>query len=520
MVQKQQMDYVLFFTTIILCAIGVLTVYSASTVWALQSQPPLPAAYFAKRQLISAVLGVGLMTGVSQLSHRVWYRYAPLFMMINLGLLLLVLIPHIGWAQNGGRRWIGHGSLHLQPSEIAILATVVYLAFFFTKQAMLLHDLKHGLLPSLLIIGANFLLIFAEPDMGTAMILLATALAVVFTSGVRLKPLLLTLLSLTPVLIVLALLESYRSNRIIAWFHPFAHMNSISYQLVQGMTAISAGGWFGRGFGQSIEKAGYLPYPQNDFIFPVFVEEWGLIGAVSLLIIFLVFMWRGFRVARHAPDRFGALLSVGLTTMMAINAFINLGAVTGLLPVTGVPLPFISYGGTALIMNMISVGILLSISRRSLENEPEADELAEVIEATELQERRQAQHRGNIKGLPGLGEDFPSRRAQVRSFRPLHRTQQNPQPFWQSQREISAGSESQNNRSIKDKLGSHKSSRTATRPSRGKTTLQHRPPEMTWRERNAHWYENSTFPRASQQKSRQKRDTKLGRRNRPPDSRH
>ncbi|RIV28725.1 putative lipid II flippase FtsW [Alicyclobacillaceae bacterium I2511] len=516
--QKQQMDYILFFTTLILCAVGVLTVYSASTVWAIQSQPPLPAAYFANRQLISAILGVGLMIGVSQLPHRVWYRFAPLMMMVSLGLLLLVLMPHVGWSQNGGRRWIGHGSLHLQPSEIAILVIVIYLAFFFTKQAMLLHDLKRGLFPPLLIIGLNFLFIFAEPDMGTAMILLGAALSVVFTSGVRIKPLILTLISLTPVLIILAMLESYRSNRIIAWLHPFAHMKSLSYQLVQGMTAISAGGWFGRGFGQSIEKAGYLPYPQNDFIFPVFVEEWGLIGAVTLLAIFSVLIWRGFHVARHAPDRFSALLSIGLTTMMAINAFINLCSVTGLLPVTGVPLPFISYGGTALIMNMISVGILLSISRRGLVEEPEEDELAEVIEATEVQQRRQAQRRNNVRGLPGLGEEFPSRQAQVRPFR-SHKTQQNTNLGWRGQRNLSTGLESRENRFSNSKSGSRKPLHMSSSSNPGKAEVQNRIPEMTWRERNAHWQELTPSTRTVQKKPSQKRHKKSGKSSRPPDFR-
>jgi cell division protein FtsW len=398
--QQHQMDYVMFFTVLILCGVGILTVFSASSVVAMQSYG-YPPAYFAKRQLVWSVIGLIGMFLVSRIPYRVWYRYSVLLMAISWLLLLLVLIPGIGTSANGGRRWIGPGSIHLQPSELAIIAIVVYFAFFFTKQVALIDNFKRGLLPALIVAGITFGLIFLEPDMGTALTLLATCMVVVFASGARLKPLFILSGALAPVLIGLAFLESYRSDRITAWLHPFQHANNEAYQLVQGLTAISAGGWFGRGFDMSVEKLGYLPYPFTDFIFAIFTEEWGLVGAIALLTTFGVLIWRGFYTARHSPDRFGALLAIGLTGMITLKTIINLGAVTGLLPVTGIPLPFISYGGTSLLMNMLAVGMLLSISRYTLDVEPESDQLAEVIPVEDVEQLRDRKLRSEEPALPG-----------------------------------------------------------------------------------------------------------------------
>jgi cell division protein FtsW len=466
-VQKHQMDYVLFFTVIVLSVIGVLTVFSASTVIALQSNPPLPASFYAKKQLISGILGIALLIVLSQISHRTWYRFAVIAMFVNLFLLTIVLIPGIGVKTNGGRRWLAHGSFHLQPSELALVATIMYLAFFFTKKISVLHNFKRGLIPALVMTGINFLLIFAEPDMGTGLTLLGTAIVLIFASGARLKPLLLFVGSLLPVLIGLTFLASYRSSRIAAWLHPFKHAGSISYQLVQGMTAISAGGWFGRGFDMSIEKAGYLPYPQTDFIFPVFVEEWGLVGAIALLVAFGVLIWRGFRIARHSSDRFGALLAVGLTGMITVNAVINLGAVTGLLPVTGIPLPFISYGGTALIINMMAMGILLSVSRYTLDEEPEADQYADVIAADEVEQFREKRVElpKRVRQPQRLAEG--RRPGRVESFHTQgNRSESRAPSNWRARQEIAAG-------------------RSESRKVQNMTRKSTNAP--SWRERNSNW---------------------------------
>ncbi|WP_054970847.1 putative lipid II flippase FtsW [Alicyclobacillus ferrooxydans] len=412
-IQRHPIDYLLFTTVILLTAAGVITVFSASTYIALQSNAP--ADSYALRQLISAAVGLAGMIGLSWVPHRIWYRYAAPVMGIGLFLLLIVLIPHVGWSTNGGRRWIGHGSFHLQPSELAIIATVVYLSFFFTKQVTMMDNFKRGLMPALVVAGINVVLIFVEPDMGTAMTLLGTSLVIVFASGARVKRLVITMLIVTPVLVIAAMKASYRSARLASWLHPFQHMDSASYQLIQGMTAISAGGWFGRGFDMSLEKAGYLPYPQTDFIFPVFVEEWGFVGAIALIATFAFLVWRGFRIARRSPDRFGSLLAVGLTCMIIISSIINLGAVTGLLPVTGIPLPFMSYGGTDLIVNMAAMGILLSISRVTLAEEPEADELADIVSVEDMEERRE--RRAPVSKPPVAGLDIVAQRREAEALR-------------------------------------------------------------------------------------------------------
>lgn len=397
------MDQVLFFAVVLLAVAGIITVYSASSVIALQSNPPLPADYYAHKQLISVAVGLVAMVGLSYIPYRIWYKFMAPILLGNFLLLFLVLA--VGWSTNGGKRWIGHGALHLQPSELSMIAIAIYLAYIFTKKVTLMHNFQRGVLPALVMVGLNVGLIFAEPDMGTGFVLLAMSLVVIFSSGAKIKPLVIFIGCLIiPGLIGFSMI-SYRSARISAWLHPFQHTDTISYQLVQGLTAISAGNWFGRGFGQSIEKMGYLPYPQTDFIFPVFVEEWGLVGAGALVATFGILVWRGFSNARRSPDRFGALLCVGLTSQVILSALINLGAVTGLIPVTGIPLPFISYGGTDVIVDMASIGILLSVSRVTLDVEPEADELAPVIDVTDAIERRERTPRPLREKPPLVGVD-------------------------------------------------------------------------------------------------------------------
>jgi len=331
------------------------------------------------------------MIFVSTIPRRVWFRLTVPGLVSNFFLLLLVLVPGIGRSAYGGRRWIGTGSFHLQPSEIAIITTAMYLAYFFTRKAHVLERFKVGLRPALIVVILAFGLIFAEPDMGTSLTLLGTSLAIIFASGARMKHLLVLLGAAVPAMLILALSASYRSSRIQAFVHPFTNAQGSAYQLIQGWTGIAAGGWFGRGFGMSIEKTGYLPFPYTDFIFAVFTEECGFIGAIVLIGLFAIMVWRGLWIARHAATRFEYLLAVGLTCMIAVATFINLGAVTGVLPVTGIPLPFISYGGTSIIVYLGAVGMLLGISRSTLDVEPEADMFADIVDLNTI---RSVQHQG------------------------------------------------------------------------------------------------------------------------------
>ncbi|WDL99319.1 cell division protein FtsW [Alicyclobacillus sp. ALC3] len=500
--ERHQPDYILLFTVVILCAVGVVTVYSASTYFALDSG--LAPNHYAVRQLIASFLGLGLMFVAAQISYTVWYRWAPRFMFGVLMLLTLVLIPGIGISKLGGRRWLGHGSFTIQPSEFALIVLALYLAFFFSKQVAFSDDFRRGLLPALVVTGLNFGLVFLEPDMGTALTLLGVGLIVAIGSGARLKPLLIFIGAAFPVLLGLALGSHYRSSRITAFLHPFPETAS-TYQLLQGWTAITNGGLFGRGFGMSIEKTGYLPVPHIDFIFPVFVEEWGVVGAVALLAVFGVLIWRGFWIARHAKDRFGAVLAVGLTSIITVGTFINLGAVTGLLPVTGIPLPFISYGGTSLVISLLAMGMLLSVSRYTLDEMPESDELATVIEVSEARERLAAR-----SGFATAKELSKQRGASVERLRKKRTSNKRPPTHgtWRASDEVAATrtksskgrttrstanssaargswsstrSSGKTSESSRSRSSSSQSGRTSDRNSTYRSTNQS---SMTWRERN------------------------------------
>lgn len=472
---RHQPDYVLYFTVAILCAVGLITVYSASTYDALNNGHA--PSFFATRQLYYAVGGLLVMIACVRIPVRFWYHLAAPLMLVNIG--LLVLVKLVGHKALGGQRWIGTGSIHLQPSEIAVVSTALYLAYFFSRKVTVLYDFKRGLRPALIVIALNFLLIFIEPDMGTALTLFATSLVILFASGAPLRRLFIIVGITSPILVGLAM-TSYRFRRLLAFIHPFSAsmQNTAAYQLIQGWTAISAGGWFGKGFGMSLAKTGYLPMSDSDFIFPVFVEEWGFIGGVALLITFGVLIWRGFYTARHAPDRFTALLAVGFTSMITIAAVINLGAVTGLLPVTGIPLPFISIGGTSLVMNMASMGVLLSISRYTLDYEPEADELAEVVDVEHARERQAPTGARELDELVSKRRQKP---AEVRPLRPK-RTAKSREGAWRARQEVAATKAGVARRSS-GPSGLNDNSRVhhTNNPTKRKASSGR---QLTWRERN------------------------------------
>lgn len=371
-------DSLLIFATILLCAIGVIQVYSSSSIYAIQDG--VSPADFARKQLVFGLFGLIVFFLVSFIPERVWRRFAAHAMVANFFLLLVVLVPGIGKSSYGGQRWLGTAGFHLQPSELAVILTILYLSMFFTHKVAESENFKKGLRPALIVVVINFLLIIAEPDMGTALTLLGTAVTVIFASGVSFRRISMIFFAGIPFLIIFSVTASYRSSRVKAFLHPLANAKGSAYQLVQGWTAIAGGHLFGRGFDMSIAKSGYLPFPYTDFTFAVFVEEWGFAGATVLLCLFGILFWRGLHIARHANTRFQALFAIGVTAMMVVGTFINLGAVTGLLPVTGIPLPFISYGGTDLVVNLASMGILLGISRTNLPFEPDADELADIVD--------------------------------------------------------------------------------------------------------------------------------------------
>lgn len=362
---RHRPDFILLFVVLLLVSIGLLNVYSASIIWASQHLQDTPS-YFFVRQLIWALLGTFAMFFIMNFNYRFFLRLAKAGLVLSMVLLILVLL--VGKEVGGAKRWIDIGFLSMQPSEFAIFSVILYIAFLLTKKEEHLSDFKKGVLPSLIIAAVPAFLILIEPDMGTSFLLLSVAFCMLYSAGTRGKHLLMILSAGALAAIYFVLNKSYRSGRISAFLDPWNPVNKDSaHQLKNSLYAISSGGWTGRGLGHSIEKFLYLPEPHTDFIYAILTEEWGIIGATVVILLFAILIWRGTVIAARIPDRFAFLFSIGITSMIGIAAIVNIAMVIGLFPVVGIPLPFISYGGSSLFVKMISMGILLNISRYTVE---------------------------------------------------------------------------------------------------------------------------------------------------------
>jgi cell division protein FtsW len=347
-----------------LVAIGVVMVYSASSISALLRNDD-PARY-GIAQAVFAAIGLTAMVIVSRIDFRI-YRYLALpAYFAALALLFLVLIPGIGHEAGGSRRWLDLPVVGgFQPAEVAKLAIVLYLAHWLDRRGRAAHGIRGGLVPFGLLVAPGFVLILLEPDLGTAGIYVAAAFAVFFMSGARLTG----LVAIGGTVLAAAALfisrTPYQLQRVTTFLDPERDPLGAGYNTMQALMALAMGGLAGVGLGASRQKYLYLPAPSTDFIYAIIGEEWGLIGTLVVLGLFVVIAWQGYRIAVHAPDTFSGLLAAGITTWIVAQAAINMMVVTALWPVTGIPLPFISYGGTALIINLVAVGVLLSISREA-----------------------------------------------------------------------------------------------------------------------------------------------------------
>lgn len=347
-----------------LLVFGLLSVYSASSFVA-RSQG-LPDSHFVVQQLGRAAVGGLALAAGALLDYRIYRRLAWPLLAATALLLVLVVLPWthgIAPAVNGARRWLDLG-ITFQPSELAKVAVVVWTAHLAVKKQDRLHSLRYGLLPFLLVLGPLLLLILVEPHFSATMIAGALALVVLFAAGARLGHFLVLGLGALPLLYDQVVNTGYRMNRVLAFLNPTLDAEGVGYQLRQSLIAVGSGGVFGVGFGESTQKLHYLPEPQNDFIYPIIAEEWGLIGAGAVLLLYLAWTFLGLRIAAAAPDLFGRLLAIGLTAIVAIGAFGHIGVTVGLLPTTGVSLPFVSAGGTGLVVAMGSTGVLLNIAAR------------------------------------------------------------------------------------------------------------------------------------------------------------
>ncbi|MCT1397649.1 cell division protein FtsW [Paenibacillus sp. LC231] len=383
-------DFQLLILTLLLVGFGLIMVFSSSSSLAVFNEKfnndPL---HFTKRQVAFAVLGTLVMFVAMNINYK---KYKKLFIPVFfLTLMLLILVVIIGSATNGATSWFNLGKFGIQPTELAKIATIVYLAALITKKGERIRQWKGGFFPVLIIVGIVAGLIMLQPDLGSCFILVATSGLLIYAGGASLKHILgcisLVALGLVLTLGVGSLFNSggdqeeasknYKMGRIEAFMDPFHDESDTGYNLVQSLIAIGQGGVTGAGYGESVQKLHYLPNPYNDFIFSVIGEEFGFIGTAIFLLLYLYFILRGIIVSLRCSDPFGTLTGVGIMGLIAIQAFINIGGVTNTIPITGVTLPFISYGGSSLLVMMLSMGIVLSISRDS--NRPMKEEQVKSV---------------------------------------------------------------------------------------------------------------------------------------------
>lgn len=356
----------LFALTIVFVLFGLLSVYSAGSYVA--HTRGLQDSHFLFGQASRAAVGLLAMVVASLIDYRVYQKLAWPILAVAVALLVPLVLPGteaIAPEWNGARRWLQVG-VTVQPSELAKLAVVIWVAAIAVKKQECLHDFREGVLPIMLVVGLVCGLVLLEPHFSAALWIGVLAVVILFVAGARLRHFALGVLALIPLASIVALASAYRRARITAFLQTFIDPSSVAatsgYQLQQSMIAIGSGGLTGVGFGRSSLKMEFLPEPQNDFIFSIIAEEWGFIGAALLIILFVAWTLLGLRIARGAPDVYGRLLATGITALVALSAFAHMGVALGLLPTTGVNLPFISAGGTNLILMLAATGILLNVS--------------------------------------------------------------------------------------------------------------------------------------------------------------
>jgi cell division protein FtsW len=353
--------WVLLILVAILCLIGVVMVLSASSIVSLhQFGSPW---HFFERQLIWLTIGAVGFGLALRVDHQRWRRWAPLSMYLTIGLLFAVLVPGIGVRASGASRWLGTSSVQVQPSELAKLTLVLFAADILDRRAAR-RDWRYQMIPVMVVLALLVFLVMAQPDMGT-MVLACIAVAMLVTAGIPLKPLAGLMAGGAVAALFFAVAAPYRWRRMTSFLHPLKDASNTGYQSVQALLALSHGHVLGEGLGASIASYGYLPNAQTDFIFAVIGEETGLLGGVLLSGLFLIFALVGTRITCRAPSRYAALVAAGVTAWLVGQAVINIGAVVGLLPVTGVPLPFVSFGGSSLVIAMFGAGMLANIAKQS-----------------------------------------------------------------------------------------------------------------------------------------------------------
>ncbi|MDD5347811.1 MAG: putative lipid II flippase FtsW [Candidatus Omnitrophica bacterium] len=348
-------------TTMTLICIGVVMIYSSSSIYALERYTD--SLFFLKRHLSFIAIGFAFTLLAMVYDYKRLRQIARPLLAVSFVLLLLVLVPGIGREVAGARRWFRFKFLSFQPSEFAGLALIIYAADFIARKEAAIKTLRRGLIPAVSVLGAMCLLILAQPDLGTTIALGIVVFLMLFVAGIDWRYLVSLVGAAGILLYALIVSEPYRLRRIVAFLNPWADPRGSGFQIIQSQIALGSGGIFGAGLGHSKQKLFYLPAAHTDFIFSIIGEELGLIGTAGVIILFIVFIRLGVKVIKNAPDRFGYFLSLGLVSLLAFKAIVNIGVSCGVFPTKGLPLPFISYGGSSFVFDMISVGLLLNIAR-------------------------------------------------------------------------------------------------------------------------------------------------------------
>jgi cell division protein FtsW len=362
MAKKLKPDRILFFVTLVLVGFGVAMVFSSSVVMAKEKMTD--PNYFSFRQLIFATIGLAVMFVVMKVDYHTYRQPVVVFSALGIVVSLLVLVFFLAATANT-HRWIQLAGFTVQPSELAKLALIFFLAYFLEKRKGKVNDLAFTLVPVAVIVALLAGLILLQPDLGTAVSLLLISGVLLFAAGLDLRWIAGSIIFALPVFYLLVFRVRYRRERILAFLNPWEEPLGRGFQIIQSLLSVASGGIAGLGFMEGKQKLFYLPEAHTDFIFAVVGEEMGMIGTCAILVLFAVFLWRGLRASMRAPDLYGFYLAMGITMMVCVQAFINMSVVLGLLPTKGIPLPFLSYGGSSFVVMLAAVGILLNVSQQS-----------------------------------------------------------------------------------------------------------------------------------------------------------
>ncbi len=360
---KNSYDLALLFSTFALMGIGLVMLYSSSSIIAQQRFGD--GMYFVKRQILFALMGIAILILSKNVPYVLYRRLVYVILAISLLSLIAVLLPQVGHRVGGARRWLRLGPFSLQPAEFAKLALIIYISYSLAKKKDRVQEFSVGYIPHLLISAVFIVLVVMQPDLGTAVTLAVLVFLLLFVAGVRLRYLFATTLALLPLLVLAIAQTNYRWERLLAFLNPWRDPSDSSFQLLHSLLALGSGGPLGVGLGSGQQKLFYLPEPHTDFILAVIGEETGLVGVSIVLLLYALLVYKGIKIALRAPDRHGTYLAFGLTLVVGLQASVNSAVVMGLLPTKGLPLPFISYGGSSLLTNLIAVGILMNISSQT-----------------------------------------------------------------------------------------------------------------------------------------------------------